>query len=1019
MKKSLKWIAYSVAAVAILLVLFFVLLVKGYLDFENAIREGNVTSARRFLEKDRTRINYKNREGFGALQIAVDLNHEAIVELLLQYGADIKEPNKDGSTLLHHAALQNYPGMARLLIARGLSVDSDWSGSTPLHLAASMGNLQVAKELLARGANVNSAKDEDRYETPLYEAVGYAHVEMARFLIANGADCKRRRGRVHGNTLLFSPGYAAEVNDKPRSPDIVNVLVECGLDVNERNADGDTPLHVVSGGQDGIARRLLEMGADVSARNNFDKTPLLNAGGWATKDIIDMMMARGADIDARDKFGKSALQYTAGAGTSYENDKRRAPGGFNKYSYEVVQFLLEKGANPAGALEPAVTAGNLKVVELLLAHKFYTEDKMGEKAAALYQAIEKNRPDIVEALAKGGAKLNELSGSDGAAPLHQAIRKGHLEIAKLLVSNGANVNLPDRSGEPPLHQTVKAGLCDMTLYLVEHGADLEAKDRDGRTAIQMASEEIAADLAAKGAKRPAKVENEGDRQACAAILEYANKGTLRNLVEKPPEEEADSGLYIPDMPNVIDDSFVIALNGERYVVGSNKTIPRIVWRPTADDLGQAICHFGEDPGRTSDRLYVKSKFDIAFSGMFPDDQRSRRRVPDRTTESAPDVPADLFADATVAIVSASRGESGTLGPKIESTEGAAVALTVDLPGRNVVLILNTYYPVSWNIETSPGTRIKGIVLSGGHHSSPPRHSSVSEKTGAKIYATRLPTAWEQKSTEFYGLLKQLNLWFGVKKIDYLVGTLILPKTVNISGQPAKSSYLTIDGPVVEPAKSPLEFNLHTRALQPIKWTPTGPVIKAYEKVEYLFEGKFAESPNGHEVFVVKDDKLYVLNRENGDRNYFPTPVGFPEISWVSDIAYDATRNILTIVSTVGKGVFYRFDATSKKWLDYRSAEGEDIISLAYNTVNDDYVALTKRGALLHIGPNGKEKGRTEIADKLDGVGRWSEVTQRVPRLSIYPSKTEIVFVYFETGRVAAIWIYSTISGESRLTYKAE
>jgi ankyrin repeat protein len=110
---------------------------------------------------------------------AVDIKNKKIINLLLDYGAELTI-----HSALLHAIDSNFLDMVQLLVERGAPVNVV-SSETPLTRAIKRGYLDIAKCLIESGADVNLA---DSYGTPLNIAIWEECWDIVKFLIENGAD---------------------------------------------------------------------------------------------------------------------------------------------------------------------------------------------------------------------------------------------------------------------------------------------------------------------------------------------------------------------------------------------------------------------------------------------------------------------------------------------------------------------------------------------------------------------------------------------------------------------------------------------------------------------------------------------------------------------------------------------------------------------------------------------------------------------------------------------------------------
>lgn len=126
-------------------------------------------------------------DGFNALHLAAFFGRVAAVQLLLERGAAVDRPSRNGMqvTPLHIAAAGRHPGIGALLLASGADPNARQQGGfVPLHAAAQNGDLPFVRTLLDHGADAKARDDDGRTPADLAEAKGYA--EIAELLEGEG-----------------------------------------------------------------------------------------------------------------------------------------------------------------------------------------------------------------------------------------------------------------------------------------------------------------------------------------------------------------------------------------------------------------------------------------------------------------------------------------------------------------------------------------------------------------------------------------------------------------------------------------------------------------------------------------------------------------------------------------------------------------------------------------------------------------------------------------------------------------
>lgn len=457
-----------------------------FVDFLRAIRGNDIVFVTASLATHPHWAQISNEPDLlPALHEAVRWNRDKIAAALLDGGADIHARDRAGRTALHVTPIGRGAETVRLMLSRGADVHArDRSGATPLSFA---GGHEIAEVLIAAGAVAHEKSFDaqpgwtDRpWRTPLHGAVSNDDVELLEYLIAKGCD------------------------------------------INARNADDETPLHLASTrGLHRIVAALLKHGAVADTRS-YTTSPLESAaaadhahvielllehaegdlgthlagamhaaGSGRAIRVLSVLLARGVDINMQDRQGQTALHGAAIGSGRFGRDGQNF----------VVGWLLDRGADPnrrdrhgytplhgailrqsttvellrcRGAEADAFALAGLGEVDALGAliegppGVVNTPDGLGR--TLLHWAATTGKTPVAAMLLARGADAGTPA-SDCSTPLHMAALHGHALVAKALISHGADVNIRVGRKPPPLMSAI-CGSCDpeMVVMLLEAGA---------------------------------------------------------------------------------------------------------------------------------------------------------------------------------------------------------------------------------------------------------------------------------------------------------------------------------------------------------------------------------------------------------------------------------------------------------------------------------------------------------------------------------------------------------------------
>jgi serine/threonine-protein phosphatase 6 regulatory ankyrin repeat subunit B len=140
------------------------------------------------LLQNSAKISLKNKKGEKAFDFAVYNNCRKAIRLLLEYGEDVNQNDKNGATYLMKASLNERVPIVKTLLKNGANVSlkgAKWN-DTALHFGCIGGSLEVVDLLIKHGAKIDTRNK--RGVTPLMYASAKGHVKIVERLLGKGAD---------------------------------------------------------------------------------------------------------------------------------------------------------------------------------------------------------------------------------------------------------------------------------------------------------------------------------------------------------------------------------------------------------------------------------------------------------------------------------------------------------------------------------------------------------------------------------------------------------------------------------------------------------------------------------------------------------------------------------------------------------------------------------------------------------------------------------------------------------------
>lgn len=324
------------------------LMVASYLGLKNVVRSAlklTVDIETRDTEQD----NYRGI----SLAWAASFDHEAVIKLLLEAGANIEAPDCFNRTPLYVASQEGREAATKVLLASGANPDTQArsGGAIPLILSATKGHVMVVHHLLEAGARVNLKETDEslpwhgslntKTKKVLLERYNrQPSLYTEREEIGRDKDFLPAQGKIKRSWHQTALMKAAEEGHSAT----VEALLQAGADMVAKDKDGATALELAQENKPvGIVKLLKkwEQSEDIlhsstgnhtlmmdmiidnntfrvdyllskgpvrlNARNTHNETPLMLAAKFGCTEIATLLLDRNPYLNARNKLGETAL----------------------------------------------------------------------------------------------------------------------------------------------------------------------------------------------------------------------------------------------------------------------------------------------------------------------------------------------------------------------------------------------------------------------------------------------------------------------------------------------------------------------------------------------------------------------------------------------------------------------------------------------------------------------------------------------------------------------------------------
>lgn len=456
-----------------------------------------------------------------ALVYAAQHGNLAVVQRMVELGADIHATNPDAYTVLDCAASEGHAGIVRYLLKRGASHRFTVERPcTSLCAAAAAGHADVVRVFLDHQESEPSKKQGEQSKPLVSPVVAVSNVSQrtVQNMFTTNV-CKEEQ-----ETLEYTiPLFLAILHSHDEAA--LSLIEDQRVNINYRDLWGRTPLMwALTCGRRKLVRALLQHGADANVHDEHSGLTVLIAEIRRPKARHVRLLLAHDKVDpnlpdrhsctplwaALDSWDVTMLKQLL---ARPDLDVNKPRNGITPLLHAIsnkqedVAILLLKHPNldstSINSMDPnertplsyASEYGQVWLTDMLLEKG--ADSQLADVDGRVPRSYAAARIETQAATSPTQTEQAQADSGEGPAqaPIFLAIDHGRLDTLETLVSLGADPSQQNEDGHTPLHCLVKRSGRQPVLapedeqairFLLEHGGDPRIKDNCGMTALDMA-----------------------------------------------------------------------------------------------------------------------------------------------------------------------------------------------------------------------------------------------------------------------------------------------------------------------------------------------------------------------------------------------------------------------------------------------------------------------------------------------------------------------------------------------------